>query len=285
MPNSEPTTSRQAPGLRWLAIGAAGGLVAAAFGLLERSPGVAELPVGAVARVNETLISEAQFERAVEQVASAYGRELTADDRERILTQLVEEELLVQRGVDLGMTQSENTVRSAIVQSLIASITAEADAADPSDDELERFLKENAERYTYASALDVDAWIAEDEWVAQDFVNRLRNGATSPADDRLRDIPGLPSGPVPLERLRMFLGPAITAAAADMPEAASAVYARQGRWYVVRVNRHEESTLAELDAVRSQVMIDYRRSLADAKVRTYLDDLERAADVVVAPAP
>lgn len=283
--NDDANESRELPGLRWLAVGAVAGLLAAAYGLLDRAVRVAGLPDGSVARINDTLVSRERFERALDQLVASYGRIPSAEDRARVLTQMIEEELLVQRGIELGMARSETTVRSAIVQSLVASITAEADAADPGDDELERFLADNAERYTYAASLTVDAWIADDEWLAQDVVDRLRGDATFTPPDAVRSVPGLPTGPVPLERLRMFLGPAITAAAADMPVGSSAVYARQGRWYIIRVVGREDTAVAELDAIRSQVLIDYRRTLADAGLRDYLDRLRRAADVAIVAAP
>lgn len=280
--HDDPHPSRELPALRWLAIGAAAGLLAAAYGLLERSAANAPLPDNVVARVNDTEIGADRYQRSLDTLTASLGRAPDAEDRAQILERLIDEELLVQRGVDLGMAGSETTVRSAIVQSLIASVTAEADAADPSDDALERHLNENRERYTYASALAVDAWVADDERLAQDFVNRLRVDPATEADgDNVRRVPGLPEGPLPLERLRMFVGPAIAATSVGMPAGSSAVYARQGRWYVVRVNSHEKSALAELEAVRSQVLIDYRRKLADERLREYLDNLLRQADVEV----
>ncbi len=280
-------SNRELPAMRWLAVGAVAGLLAAAYGLLERSTVSAPPADDAVARVNGMHIGRDRYERTIDALAASLGRDVDGQDRDEVLRRLIDEELLVQRGIDLGMAESETTVRSAIVQSLIASVTAEADAADPSDRELQQYLDDNAERYTYASALAVDAWIADDEWLAKNFVARLRTEAATEAgeEENVRRVPGLPTGPLPLERLRMFVGPAIAATAVNMPAGSSAVYARQGRWYVVRVNSHEKSALAELDAVRSQVLVDYRRELADATLREYLDDLLDQADVEASAEP
>ena len=271
------------PSLLWLGAGALGGLIVAAFGLVERGSSGATLPEGAVARVNDTIIGAEQLERAVDQIESTYGTSLDAAGRTGVLEQLVEEELLVGRGIELGLAESDATVRAAIVQSLIASVTAEADAADPDDAALRRFLQDNRERYTYASAMAIEAWTSGDERAAQSFVSALAGDPGADPPEALQPVAGLPDAAAPVERLRMFLGPAITAAAADMPVGSAAVFARQGRWYVVRVAGREASKLAELDAVRSQVLIDYRRSLADERLREYLGDLRRQADVVVSP--
>ncbi len=274
------TTTDEPPSLLWLAVGALAGLAAAGYGLLEQSGSESGLPPGAVARVNDALIDSRQVEGAIMQLARTTTDEVTTTAKADVLQRLIDEELLLQRGIDLGMVTSELTVRTAIVESLIASVTAEADAADPDDADLEAFMQDNADRYTYASAIRVEAWTTDDESLARRFVQQLESNSES-ATAELVPVPGLPTAPAPLERLRMFLGPAIAAAAADIPAGNSAVFARQGRWYVVRVLEHAEATLASLDSIRSQVLLDYRRSLADGRLRDYLEELRRSADIVV----
>ena len=269
------------PPIMLLALGALVGLIFAAVGLLETNPPASPLPADAVARVDDTVISLARLERATAQLAASLGRQPDQAERARVLQQLIDEELLLQRGVDLELPRSDTTVRTAIVQSMVASVTAEADAADPDDAVLEGFLADNAARYTFASAMTLDAWTAENEADARGFLDRLTGDPDAEPDDRLQSIPGLPDSAAPLERLRMFVGPAIAAAAADMPVGSSAVFARQGRWYVVRVVNREESVIADLDSIRSQVLLDYRRSLADAALRDYLDNLRQLSNVQV----
>ena len=272
------TTTDEPPSLLWLAVGALAGLAAAGYGLLEQSGSESGLPPGAVARVNDALIDSRQVEGAIMQLARTTTDEVTTTAKADVLQRLIDEELLLQRGIDLGMVTSELTVRTAIVESLIASVTAEADAADPDDADLEAFMQDNADRYTYASAIRVEAWTTDDESLARRFVQQLESNSES-ATAELVPVPGLPTAPAPLERLRMFLGPAI--AAADIPAGNSAVFARQGRWYVVRVLEHAEATLASLDSIRSQVLLDYRRSLAAERLQAYLEELRRTADIVV----
>ena len=274
------TTNESQPSLLWLAVGAIAGLAAAGYGLLERSGSGSGLPPGAVAVVNDAVIESRQLEGAIAQLARAGTTDVPTTAKADVLQSLIDEELLVQRGIDLGMVTSELTVRSAIVESLIASVTAEADAADPDDAELDAFMQENADRYTYASAIRLEAWTTDDEAIARQFVQQLESSGGS-ASSELVPVPGLPTAPAPLERLRMFLGPAIAAAAADIPAGNSAVFTRQGRWYVVHVLEHAEATLASLDSIRSQVLLDYRRALADERLQVYLEELRRSADIVV----
>ena len=263
--------------IRWLVVGAAIGLTAAAWGILRQSTAPADLPDSAVASVNETLIARDIYERALTRVTTPESQ----DTRAAILNRLVEDELLVQRGVELGMTESDSEVRAAIVNSMVASVTAEADAANPEDDVLLQYLADNQARFSYTAALSVDAWQTNDEPVAQDFVTRLRADEDVTAFESIETIPDMPTGLAPTESLRDFQGPAITAAAAEMPIGSSAVFARRGRWLVVRVNEKENAVISDLDPIRNRVLLDYRRNLADQMLTDYLDGLRQRADIRV----
>ncbi len=274
-------THRQAagtPDIRWLVAGALAGLLAAGFGILRQADSGNVLPTNALARVNEQIITRDNYDRALARL----GTNNTSDDAGAwVLQRLVDDELLVQRGLELGMAQSDSAVRNAIIDSLIASVTAEADAASPDDEELQQYLSENADRFSFVESLSVAAWQTNDEAVAQSFVNALRNDSSIATSDTIGPIPYLPPGLMPVEVLRDFLGPGITAAAADMPVGSSAVFARRGRWLVVQVLKKESAVVTDLNAIRNRVLLDYRRSLADQTLRDYLDDLRRRADVDV----
>lgn len=273
-------TSNAEVNLRWLVAGAIAGLLAVAVGLLQQSGRDSELPENIVARVNSEMIFRDVYERALQRFDSDSTDALDQDDEAWVLQRLIEEELLVQRGLSLGMARSENDVRAAIVQSLIASVTAEADAASPDDATLRKHLNEYPERFSFSAALSVDVWTAPDESSATEFLLELGTGNTN--SDAARRLPTVPTGPLPLNKLRDYLGPGITASAATMPTGSSAIFARQGRWLVLRVVDREEATLVPFETVENQVLVDYRRSLADRLLREYLANLMQQADVVIA---
>lgn len=265
--------------LRWLAVGAFVGLIAAGYGILRQASSADALPESAVASVNGSLIGRDVFERALNRTRA--GRGISDQDKALLLERLIDDELLVQRGVELGMTQSDTEVRRAIVNSLVASITAEADAASPTDDELLAHLEKNADRFSYTSELAVEAWVSDDEARAQEFVAALRAGDETTTDDKIRAMPDLPTEQLSIELIRDYLGPAITAAAADMPLGSSAVFARRGRWLVLRVNGKERTEVTDLGTIRNRVLLDYRRSLADSMLGDYIDRLRQRANIRV----
>lgn len=263
--------------IRWLIAGAMIGLVAAGFGILRQTDSAIDLPDTAIAAVNDTLIGRDAYERALERLPAA-GRNATAS----LVARLVDEELLVQRGVELGMTSTDLTVRTAIIDSLVASVTAEADAASPSDDTLAQHLAANTERFSFTARLHVEAWQSDAEPVAQAFMTLLRDSGTAATSEDITRIPDLPAGLVDIEMLRNYLGPAITAAAAEMPAGSSALFARRGRWIVVRVVDKQREAVTDLASIRNRVLLDYRRMLADDMLRDYVDKLRQRADIRIA---
>ena len=272
-------TGQSVPDIRWLALGAIAGLIMAGYGFLRQAEVGDDLPDSAVARVNDALISRDNYERVLARFTAEAGEPAAAETRGWLLERLVDEELLVQRGLDLGMAQSDGEVRNAIANSLIASVTAEADAASPGDAELEQHLADNADRFSFVAKVAVEGWQTDDEAVAQNFVNGLRDSGEAVTTAAIRAIPDLPAALMPIEILRDYLGPGIAAATAEMPVGSSAVFARRGRWLVVRITRKESAVVTDLNSIRNRVLIDYRRSLADETLQNYLDDLRDKAKV------
>jgi len=267
--------------LRLLALGAVAGLVVAGIGILQQETQSDTLPENAVARVNHVLINRDAYDRAVSRSTNYAGQPVEGDEA-MLLQRLIDEELLIQRGVELGMTQSDAAVRQAMIESLIASVTAEADAASPTDEELAQYLADNPDRFSYISKVSAEAWQTDDESIAQNFVATLRADDVAATNEDIQAMPDLPPGLMSLEILSTYLGPGITAAAAEMPEGSSAIFARRGRWLVVKINAKERSILTDLGAIRNRVLVDYRRNLADTTLRNYVDSLRQRADISVA---
>ena len=263
--------------IRWLVAGAMIGLVAAGYGILRQTDPAADLPDSAIAVVNDTMIGRDAFERALERLPEQ-DRNATAN----LIEQLVDEELLVQRGIALGMISTDLTVRAAIINALVASITAEADAASPSDEKLEQYLAANTERFSFTARLHVDAWQTDAESVAQAFISALRDSGAADTRGDIAPVPDLPAGLVDIEMLRNYLGPAITAAAAEMPAGSSALFARRGRWIVIRIVDKQREAVTDLESIRNRVLLDYRRTLADEMLRDYVDDLRQRAEIRIA---
>ncbi|HUS23438.1 MAG TPA: peptidylprolyl isomerase [Candidatus Binatia bacterium] len=241
-----------------LVTGLLSGIGAAALGL--RPP--PELPDGAVAVVNGQPILRDAWLRAVAAVASERREPLTAADQRHILDRLVDEELLVQRALALGLAERNGRVRSVLVQE--AMIAAGGAVAAPLDDAaLRRFYDEHRAQFAPAPSLRVRAWR-----VASD-------GARSPFQ------PAVPRGSLPAATLRNYLGPQLTARA-QAAEPGTAVTSPDGT-AVVEVLERVPSAAPPYEAVRAEVLAEARRRADEDAVRALLAELRRGAALRLAP--
>lgn len=251
----------------------------AGFGILRQAPEGAALPADTLARVNDTFISRELYERTSARLSATSATSVDND----VLQMLIDDELLVQRGVELGMLNSDLAVRQAVLDSMVASITAEADSADPTDLELEAHLAENAERFSFVAKISIDVWQSDREAAAQALAEALRAGASDTGGEDIKRMADLPTGLIPLEIAVDYVGPGIASTAATMPPGSTAVFAKRGRWLVLRLLEKEMSVATDLGAIRNRVLIDYRRHLADETLRTYIAGLRDRASITVDP--
>src|SRR5438552_17670178 len=115
-----------------LAMGSMVGILLGVVVASHKSSSAATLPDGAIASVNGKPIREEDYARAVALVEHDKRAEITDEDRVRVLDRLIEEELLIQRGIAVGLVDSDRAVRKAITQAMLASIAAESAGAQPS---------------------------------------------------------------------------------------------------------------------------------------------------------
>ena len=127
-----------------LAVGAIVGVLMAAIGAIApNGRNVGALPEDAIARVNDKTIGTEEFARAMTLLAGDKRYPVTDEDRGHVLDRLIDEELLVQDGIETGLVDSDRTVRKAISTAMIASIIAESASNQPSEDDLRAFYQEN----------------------------------------------------------------------------------------------------------------------------------------------
>ncbi|MBW2458999.1 MAG: peptidyl-prolyl cis-trans isomerase, partial [Deltaproteobacteria bacterium] len=205
-----------------LAVGASAGLLLAAFGLIEVDPSrAAEIPEGAVAVVNGRPILRADYERALSAVRA--DRRVGGTSRaaeQRVLERLIEEELLVQRGVELELMERDRRVRADLSAAVIDLLVARGEQqAEPGDTELREFYDDNLHRFVSPPLQQVEqrcvygvdmagrAARLRTRWVAGQDVDALAEPPAAP----------LPAGWLPLAKLRQYLGDRAVRATVELP--------------------------------------------------------------------
>jgi hypothetical protein len=280
---SEP--SRRAVAL--LALGAAVGLLFAALGLLGRHATDAALPAGAVASVNGELILREDFERMLAAFARDRREPLDASDRRHVLDRLIDEELLVQRGIDLGLSRHDRRVRADLTSAVIASVISESDGGAATRPELEDFYREYGDFFTRPGRMRVQQVFVRPgdaaRGTAEEAARRLRQGeALERVAEELgsQEVAPLPDTALPALKLREYLGPTATRTLLGMQVGEVSDPVRSGMgFHVLRLVAREPDRRPELGEIEDEVRAEYRRRSGDRALRDYLDQLRRDADL------
>eukprot|EP00481_Brizalina_sp_1-RS-2013_P003034 TRINITY_DN8201_c0_g1_i1.p1 TRINITY_DN8201_c0_g1~~TRINITY_DN8201_c0_g1_i1.p1 ORF type:complete len:110 (+),score=7.49 TRINITY_DN8201_c0_g1_i1:174-503(+) len=96
---------------RLLIVGAILGLLLAATGLLNQP---VQLDKTAAAIVNGKLISKQDYLNYLSLLAKDKRNPLTDNDRRHILNRMIEEQLLVARGIDIGLAESRTPKKNQV---------------------------------------------------------------------------------------------------------------------------------------------------------------------------
>jgi parvulin-like peptidyl-prolyl isomerase len=265
-----------------LALGAGAGLALAAVRLVWHPTSGTALPSDAVATVNGVAIAQADFEQAVTAVATDRRGGLHAGDAQRVLARLIDEELLLQRALALGLVRREPRVRGQLVSTMIDTALAEAGARDPSEQELRTFYDEHRDYFTQPGRI----LLVHRAVSGTDAAARARAAALGAALERgetpeaSTDVVLAPEALLPVAKLEQYLGPSVIQTALELPVGGvSQPIASTGGYHVVRVVEREPDITPPFDAVRASVRGELVRRRGESALRAYLDQLRSEADI------
>jgi parvulin-like peptidyl-prolyl isomerase len=275
-----------------LVLGVVAGVLLAGWGLVTSGTTAVTLPDDMVALVNGEPITAEAFARLEAAVKTERrGASLDEAQRQRLLDRLVDEELLLQRGIDLGLARHEPSARRAIVSAVVAAVTADAEAAEPDEETLRRFHSDAAERFQRPGRVAVDVLLASTStWPeaqafqrAVDGARRLRAGDSFESVSQSlgdRQLAELPAGPLPLETLREYLGPSAAQATAQLaPGEVTEPVRGAGGYYVIRLRERMGGETIPFEEVREQVRAEWLREQGERALADYLEELRRGGEV------
>jgi parvulin-like peptidyl-prolyl isomerase len=283
---------RERRALTWLTAGAFAGLALAAGGLMTGGEAPGGLPDHAIAAVNGEILRVEEYERAVAALASDRRGPIGAAEKRHVLDRLLDEELLVQRGLELGLARHDRRVRGDIVSAVIQVAISQADEREPSDAEVREFYQDNRDYFAHTGRSFVRQLLVrgrpkrsdeEADARAVEASRRLRAGEDfESVNQRLGDAPiaPLPADYLPAQKLREYLGPTATRAALELEPGgvSEPVRSASGRQVLLLVDR-EPGRVPPLAEIEAEVRAELRRRAGDRALREYLDELRERADV------
>lgn len=302
MDEVRPTESGKADGSRrserravlLLAIGAAAGLLAAAGAIVAPTPAGNAVPEDAVALVNGVAIRRDDYLRLLAGFQSDTRAPVDAETRQHILDRMIDEELLVQRGLALGLARVDRRVRADLTSSLIGSIVGTAEDRAPDPDELAQFYDENARFFTRPGRLHVRQVFLRipaegDEAAVLARANDARQAliagrplAEVRAEFGDEEISPIPDTLLPALKLREYIGPTALRAAEQLEPGEVGEPVRSGiGLHVLAMADRRPSVTPPLEEIGDQVESEWRRRAGDRALRAYLDQLRDEGEVDV----
>jgi len=277
----EPTTQNRS---RWLAVGAALGALLAATGLLEDQ--LSPMDDAIVASIDGENIYFRQYRSFVDTLQQDRGFELTTEDREHILSRLIDEKLLLRHGEQSGLTRTEPAVRKAIVDAVIENIVSDRKGIVPEQATLEAFYQDNRTYFSHAPLLQVQRMVFRGTGAARRAEQAhlaLSNGqAFTEVQAALGDeeVLNLPASPMPLTRLPNYLGPSQAKLVSALEPGEFTTPLKSGDSFVLlALVAKLTGEIPPLAEVRDQVLREYQRRENDRALREYLEELRAESDI------
>jgi len=277
------------------------GLIAAACGLFRPAVRpVSAVPPGYVALVNQKGILMSDFIAQTQTETSTSFADTTPAERDRVLHEMIDEELLVQRGLVLDLPETTTEVRDTMASAVNAQVEAPLLAIAPTDAQLHAFYDAHRAKYTTGGTMTVhdlvlhvggyenaDQSVAQAETDAADAVYQLRSGAS--IDYVMEHFGFVDSGRVDnTEELdfaaQLHLGAKLYAVASELSdgEISDPIVDSDGV-HVLVMDQRRPPRIADFPTARNQVYSDYRDAENRRAREENLRILRSEATILLAP--
>ncbi len=277
-----------------LGFGAFVGLLAAAVSVLSSGDTrIPQLGSDTVALVNGEPIRRADYERLVAGLARDSRNPIDDEARKHVLDRMIEEELLVQRALDLGLAKVDRRVRSNLTSSLIQSVVTGAEGREPEPEELEAFYADNRDFFTQPGRLKVRQVFFRlgkgDEAEAIERAEEARAALLSGTPfDEVRAAHGdevvspIPFAMLPPTKLREYIGPGALSVGETLAEGEVSAPTRSGVGvHLLQLVERQPAITPPFDTIEPQVRVEFIRRAGDQALRDYLDALRDDSEVII----
>jgi hypothetical protein len=274
--------------LAFMAVGALVGLVLAGYALFTaRGTSTLSVPSEDVALVNQQPVSRVDFIAQLKALYDVDLRHATPEQRQRVLDDMIREELFVQRGKELDVASTDPEVRSAMVNAVELEIASDVVTAQPSQQQLRAYYESHRARYAREGVIVVRDFVfpAGHSQAAQQAADAMQAGGPMP------ELParygGHDSGKASDEEFyfaaRIHLGDRLFEAAEQLSAGRASMPVEQPDGiHVLYVVRNTRPVPLDFAGAYDQVLSDYRN---DGIGRLRSEDatfLRKRANVLIA---
>ncbi len=254
------------------------------------------LPPEAAAVVGERTIRRVDYQRVLAGVEGDLRNPIDDAMRRRVLERMIDEELLVQHALGLGLAVIDRRVRGELTSGLIDSIVSEVDAEESSEREVARHYAENVDFFTrpgrlrartifFSARRDESDPRGTAKIRAAEARNRLQRGDSAIEVERVlgdSQISPVPDTLLPANKVRDYVGPKILETLVGLDTGIwSAPIASGSGLYLANAIERESPVVPRLDEIELLVRQDLKRRRGDDALRDYLTALRTQIPVAV----
>jgi len=287
---AEPSARRS---LILLACGAVIGLGIAGFGLFTaKGTGTHTVPPEAAALVNQQPILISDFTTQLQNEFGIPIGKATEAQRKKVLNDMINEELMVQRGLEMNLPSSDPDVRTALVAGVELQNSANVIAKEPSPQEMQAYYDAHKDRYRTQGVLTLrDLYLAPGPSLTPEqakatmtkVAQALRAGASPDAEIKAEHL--MEAHKVNGEELdfaaKIHLGPTLYAAIQDSKagQITDPVADTDGTIHVLAVGKRIPSVQLSLADSSNQVFTDYKKDAQDKVQADNIQFLKSKAEI------
>ena len=165
----------------------------------------------AIARVGEKEISRQRFEEIIKVLDDQSNSELTLEKKNLIRERLIDEELLLQRAIELDLVRNDPLVKGNVIQTMFQHIINSSELAEPSEVELREYFSKEKNYFSSGKRYKLKNYIfrnLSDAETARDLLiqGNLESFLKLVETENSIDLPNVFLTP---QKIRDYLGPQV----------------------------------------------------------------------------
>jgi len=165
----------------------------------------------AIARVGEKEISRQKFEEIIKVLDDQSRSELTLEKKNLIRERLIDEELLIQRAIELDLVRNDSLVKGNVIQTMFQYIINSNDLAEPSEVELREYFSKEKNYFSSGKRFKLKNYTFRNLRDAETARNSLNQGNLESflklvETENSFDLPNVFLTP---QKIRDYLGPKV----------------------------------------------------------------------------
>ena len=245
-----------------------------------------------VVSVNGHPIFQSDWDLALQALAMNKRNEITKEDQLLVLERLIDEQLLLQRGLEIDLPQTEGMVRKAIVNAMIDKVVVEGQVSTINEEELNSFYEDNKDFFSGHSEVQIKRIFIEYRSQEEDEkrLDKIRELLIDGEDFDFVEaeygdyiLPEIPNMLLPIKKLKDYLEPDLVTMVLNMQpgQITSEIETVNGFIFIYMLSsiRGEEKTF---EAVKEQVSNEYKRRNDEISIQNYMEWLREKSEIIYA---